>query len=198
MDPSFIYIAERCLLIAAVVIVAFYAIYQWKIAKVKPSLLEEFKREAETEIRKQLSDIISEQESVIEHNKGNIRNAQAWLTERKIEAMSLSEPARADLHEMRRECLKISGASKNLSETAKLIEVLSRHKNFMESISKSQKSRIQSTAREAKAELKAVDLEVKELLTRVAKAEMLLNSSEWIHKQPPVNREQEPNNETVD
>jgi len=68
----------------------------------------------------------------------------------------------------------------------------------MESISKSQKSRIQTTAREAKAELKAVNLEVNELLARVVKAEMLLNSSEWIYNQPPAKRRQEPNNETVD
>lgn len=198
MEPAILYLIERGLLIAAIVGLAVYAIYQWKVAKVKPSLLEKFKREAEAEIRKKLSDEISEQENLIEHNKGSIRNAQLWLTARKCEAMSLAEPVRADLHEVRSECQKISRASKNLTEASKLIEVLSGHKNFIESLTKSQKSRIQSTAREAKTELKAVDSEVTQLLERVAKAVLLINSSEWIHDQPPVKREQEPNDETVD
>lgn len=197
MEPAFLYTIERGLLVLTIVGLTVYAIYQWKVAKVKPSLLEKFKREAEVEIRKKLSDAISEQERLIEHNKGSIRNAQAWLAARKSDATSLSEPVRADLQEIRSECQKTSRVCKNLTEASKLIEALSRHKNFIDSISKSQKSRIQSTAREAKTELKAVDSEVTQLLARVAKAVLLLNSSEWIHDQPPLKREQEPNDETM-
>lgn len=198
MEPAILYLIERCLLIVAVVGLAVYAIYQWKVAKVKPSLLEKFKREAEAEIRKELSDTISEQESVIEHHKGSIRNAEAWLNARKSESRSLSEPVRADLHKMRSESQKISGASRNLTEASKLIAGWSKHKHFMDTITKAKKSRLQSTVREAKTELKVVDTEVTQLLARVAKAITLLDSSEWIHDQPPKLREQEPNNETVD
>lgn len=198
MDVSIWYLIERVLLLSVIAFLAAFAIYQWKIASVRPSLLMKFSEEAAATTRKEMAAEVKEHETVIEDLTRRIKNAQIWLAARKQESREITHSVYDDLYEIRSECLKIRGASRNLLEACSLINGLSRHKNFMDSITKSQKSRILSVSRETKAEIKAVEMEVTELKSRVDKAEQKLKATEWIREAPPIVTEMEPQNEAMD
>jgi uncharacterized protein YlxW (UPF0749 family) len=198
MEVSTWYLAERVLFLLVIVFSVAFAIYQWKIASVKPSLLSKFRKEAEAATHEKMAAEINEHEAVIEDFTRRIHNAQAWLVARQQESKEITQPVYDDLHEIRGECLKIRGASRQLTEACSLINALSQHKNFTESITTSQKSRILSVAREAKGEIKDVEAEVTELKSRVDKAEKKLKASEWIREVPPVVPNKESNDEALD
>lgn len=198
MDISIWYMIERTLMLSVIALLAVYAIYQWKIASVRPHLLTKFQEEAEAAVREKMAAEIKDHEAAVEDFARRIKNAQIWLAARQQESREITQSVYDDLYEIRAECLKIRGASRHLLEACSLINALSRHKNFMDSITKNQKSRIQSTTREAKVEVKAVETEVTELKSRIDKAEQKLQATEWIREAPPVVPEQEPDDEALD
>ncbi len=198
MDVSIWYLVERILMLSIIAFLAAFAIYHWKIATVRPSLLAKFSEEAGATARKEMAAEKKEHEAVIEDFTRRIKNAQIWLATRKQESREITHSVYDDLYDIRSECLKIRGASRNLLEACSLINGLARHKNFMKSITTSQKSRIQSVSRETKAEVKAVEMEVTELKSRVDKAEQKLKATEWIHDAPPIVAEMEPQYEAMD
>lgn len=198
MDISVWYVIERISMLSVIAFLAAFAIYQWKIVSVRPSLLAKYREEAEATAREKMAVEAEEHQAVVDDFARRIKNAQVWLAARQQESREITTSVYDDLYEFRAECLKIRSACRHLSEACSLINGLSRHKKFMESITKSQKSRIQSTAREAKTEIKTVELEVTELKSRIDKAEQKLKATEWIREAPPVVAEQEPDNEAMD
>lgn len=198
MEPAILYMIERCLLIAASVAVAVYAIYQWKVAKVQPVLRAKFKAEAETMAQETMAAELEEHEAVAEEMKQRIHRAQAWVDARKYEALEITEPLYEDIAKAQSEYFKLQTVCRNVQSIVKLIDGLSKHKHFMDAITKNQKSRMQSTAREAKAELRALTRDVSDMQMCANKIEKYLKASDWHGKQPPKVREQESDNETVD
>lgn len=198
MESAILYLIERGLLIAAIAGLAGYAIYQWKVGKVKPQLIAEFQAEAETKARANMAAEIEEYEAAAENMTQRIYQAQAWVDARKYEALEITEPLYDDIAKAQSEYNKLQSVCRSVQSIVKLIDGLSQHKHFMDTITKAKKSRMQSTAREAKAEIKALTRDVSDMQICANKIEKYLKTSEWRGKEPPKVREQESDNETVD
>ncbi len=198
MESAILYLIERVLLITAIVVIAGYAIYQWKITRLKPQLIAEFQAEAETKAQANMTAEIEEHEAAAENMTQRIYQAQAWVDARKHEALEITEPLYDDIAKAQSEYSKLQTVCRSMQSIVKLIEGLSRHKHFMDTITKAKKSRMHSAASEAKAEIKALTRDVSDMQICANKIEKYLKTSEWRGKEPPKVREQELNSETVD
>jgi len=198
MNESILYIIERAMMLIALTGISGYAIYQWKVASLKPKLLAELEAKAKAKVHENMAAEREKHEALIDGMNQRLHKAQAWVDARKREAFEVTEPLYDDIAKAQSEYFKMLAVCRNVQSLVKLVDGLSKHKHFTDSITKSQKSRMQSTANEAKAEIKAITREVSDLKLCAEKIEKYLKATEWHGTEPPKVQDEESDDEALD